>query len=323
MEILLRSSIEDDKIFAREAACAAGMGFSIAADADEVLARISSSDETFLLLFGLADIRETEEFHEKIAPRIGSGPGMIHPDLVHMIGILQPEEVTEYFKKSLFGCFLLRNFGNPSEAAQHYGGLLPEILAKRGVVGPERRPSEHCETIRLRHSLDKADAINKISDFLINQAHFQERMVNTICAAVDELIMNAIYDAPMNSDGQQKFKGIPRTTPVALDGRQELEIFAAMHGEYVSVSVTDNFGSLKRANIIKHVLKNYRSKDYKVDESIFNGGIGLATTFQMGGSLLFFCDTDSRTEAMVLFRKTDNFKQFKAQFRFVAVQADG
>jgi hypothetical protein len=49
-------------------------------------------------------------------------------------------------------------------------------------------------------------------------------------------------------------------------------------------------------------------------------GIGLASIFRSGGSICFACEKEVKTEVTVLFKKTDNFREFKDQFKFIATQ---
>ena len=54
--------------------------------------------------------------------------------------------------------------------------------------------------------------------------------------------------------------------------------------------------------------------------SIAGAGIGLATTFRGGGSLIFMSEKNSRTEVCVIFERLDNIREFKDQFRYVLNQ---
>jgi len=54
--------------------------------------------------------------------------------------------------------------------------------------------------------------------------------------------------------------------------------------------------------------------------STAGAGIGLATTFRNGGSLLFLCEKNSKTEVCVIFERLDNIREFKDQFRYIVNQ---
>ena len=66
--------------------------------------------------------------------------------------------------------------------------------------------------------------------------------------------------------------------------------------------------------------KVYTDEEYKVRSSVAGAGIGLATVFRSGGSFFFVSEAGVKTEVTVFFRRTDNFRKFKDQFRFISTQ---
>jgi hypothetical protein len=147
-------------------------------------------------------------------------------------------------------------------------------------------------------------------------------MVANIVTAVDELLMNAIYDAQPDGHGDQAMRKVARTTPVALDARKAVELRIQREAGQIVITVVDQYGSLSRASVLSHILRLCKGGEYQLDPATAGAGLGLANIFQMGGSLHYVCEPGRRTEATVIFRKTDTYREFRRQFRFVAVQAD-
>jgi hypothetical protein len=156
-------------------------------------------------------------------------------------------------------------------------------------------------------------------EFLRQKTKIIERSVPMILTALDEIIMNAIYDAPVNPSGEQTLKHVTRDTPVEIPAGQRITVHFGYDGEYAAFSVVDSFGSLNKYDLLKHLMCDRESDSLMIDPAGAGAGIGLATTFLKGGSLHFLCEPGIRTEVTVLFRQTKNFREFREQFRFFSV----
>jgi hypothetical protein len=145
-------------------------------------------------------------------------------------------------------------------------------------------------------------------------------MATVAANAVDELLMNAMFDAPVDGSGRPVYNAISRNTAFALEERNAIEMNVGFDGSQIGISVIDQFGSLDRGRLLAHVSKKYSEDAYKLKNIVAGAGIGLATIFRTGGSLIFASENGVRTEATVVFRRTDNFRDFKEQFRYLVAQ---
>jgi hypothetical protein len=145
------------------------------------------------------------------------------------------------------------------------------------------------------------------------------RISNVIATAVDELLMNAIYDAPQSSDGQQRFSKVRRDTPIELDESSFVEFLVDCDDHYLGVTVVDQFGTLNRKKLFNSLLRGHMNLASKINAEEENAGIGLATTFKQGGSLVYVTRPGKRTEATTFFKLEKSYRDFKNQFRFVSV----
>jgi hypothetical protein len=91
-------------------------------------------------------------------------------------------------------------------------------------------------------------------------------------------------------------------------------------GTYVGVTVADSYGSLEKDKLLSFMSKVYEQEEYKLKTSVAGAGLGLATVFRSGGSFLFVSESRVRTEVTVFFRRCDNYRDFKDQFRFISTQ---
>jgi hypothetical protein len=278
----------------------------------------AQSHDDCLVFYAVASDPELENFQSMLGSLIQPGASRLQARSVHLLGepgLKIPEPLC---RSGLFGHFVLRNYGDPSAAGEHYG----RIIRQAESSGGNREPVESFQLlIELRHSNEKQQAVAEVEK-LLRAEGFRERMIPTILTAVDELLMNAIYDARPAAGGEQAYVRIPRSSPIPLDGPERVRLGVQATPEHVAIRVVDSFGSLKSGNILGHVLQHYREQQYVVDDSRSGAGLGLSTTFQMGGSLLYVCEPGVRTEATVLFKKATSVREFREQFRFVSVLDD-
>jgi hypothetical protein len=72
---------------------------------------------------------------------------------------------------------------------------------------------------------------------------------------------------------------------------------------------------------MQFIAKSYRAEDYKVKTNIAGAGLGVGEVFVHSGGMLYSWEPGVRTEAMVFYRKTHSFKEFREQFRFLSTFA--
>ena len=92
------------------------------------------------------------------------------------------------------------------------------------------------------------------------------------------------------------------------------------NGIYEAGAASDLYGSLDKNRLLSHISKIYKEEEYRVRTAVAGAGIGLATVFRTGGSFFFVSEQGVRTEVTVFFKRTDNFREFKDQFRFISTQ---
>ena len=63
---------------------------------------------------------------------------------------------------------------------------------------------------------------------------------------VDEMVTNALYDAPIDREGRPRFAHLPRTEPVRLERGEEIHIQFCSDAQLLGVAVSDPFGALSK-----------------------------------------------------------------------------
>ena len=132
-------------------------------------------------------------------------------------------------------------------------------------------------------------------------------VVHRIASVVDELLMNALHDAPRESH------------PVIGDGRAVLRW--ACDDRVLAISVGDGCGALRQRHVIDHVrrARDERGRPQPVDEP--GAGLGLYLVLANVASLIVNVEPGRRTEVVCLFDLARSERAIKGRVRSLHVFA--
>jgi CheY-like chemotaxis protein len=121
------------------------------------------------------------------------------------------------------------------------------------------------------------------------------------CLVADELLSNAIYNAPVDAAGQHVRVEEPRHAPRKLDGRDRVTLRHACDGRYLAIEVADGYGSLARQTILANLARavDAGARD-KVQWSRSGAGMGLGLVYSCCTHLVFNIAVGRRTEVIAL-----------------------
>ncbi len=132
------------------------------------------------------------------------------------------------------------------------------------------------------------------------------RNMLTRCKMVaEELLMNAIYDAPVDVHGKQLYNHLPRTTPVQLDGEQSGTFRYACDGLLLAIAVEDPFGALDRETILTYIMECYSGGQTRMKQE-GGAGLGLFQIMEMSDLLVINVKPRLKTEVIALFNIDPN-----------------
>jgi len=276
--------------------------------------------ETPVIMVDVSSATQYKQFELAIQNSVGIFSDKISANGIHFISSDDINEVNFLFESPIFGHYICRNYGDPLAAAKRYGYIV-RATQKERAFGMKNLIHENTkiQTVIFQNTHQKQEGVEAVRNFLLS-AKFKSRMAMTIANAVDELVMNAMFDAPVDELGTQIYSSTPRSTKIKLEGQNSVEMHVGYDGEYVAISAVDLWGSLVKLRLFSHITKRYIDEEYKVKTTVAGAGIGLATVFRSGGSFFFSSESQSRTEVTVFFKRTDNFKEFRNQFRFISTQ---
>jgi hypothetical protein len=140
------------------------------------------------------------------------------------------------------------------------------------------------------------------------------RVAEMLGELTHELLMNALYDAPVDADGHPRFAH-DRKAPVELGGHEAPILRVGTDGVRVAVQVVDPFGRLERQHVFGGLARG------TMDRS--NGGAGLGFTLCQQNTTALFVDlvAGKRTSVTGIFELDLNLREFRQQAKSLHVFA--
>jgi hypothetical protein len=320
-KLLLISAQPDDQAFGTAVAREAELEAVIEPDVTKACALLASGgDAETVIMVDVSSDPQYQKFEKAIQDSVGLLSDRLNANAIHFLSSDPLEKVQYLVQSPLFGHFIQRHYGNPEASGVHYGRLVKAAVSGRAFgLGTLLKPGAKIQVVKLQLSSQKQDAVEAIKNYLL-ALKFQSRMATVIANGVDEIIMNAMFDAPTDDVGRPLYTLTSRSTVLKLEGKAAVEMHVGFDGECVAITAVDLYGSLDKVKLLSHISKIYTEEEYKVKTSVAGAGIGLATVFRSGGSFFFASESRSRTEVTVFFRRTDNYREFREQFHFLSTQ---
>jgi anti-sigma regulatory factor (Ser/Thr protein kinase) len=152
----------------------------------------------------------------------------------------------------------------------------------------------------LTHSQQRSEILDLIADFA-RECQVRSQVRDKIVLLADELLMNAIWDAPVDRSGRPKYHALPRSQPVALEPSEAVTFRYATDGNLIAVSVADRFGRLHRETACRYLLQCFARTGAGMGPQVAEeAGLGLALAFQSISSFIINCAPGTRTEVVGL-----------------------
>ena len=129
---------------------------------------------------------------------------------------------------------------------------------------------------RPRTSDDRDATVSELTA-LAERAGALSRVASRIGEVAHELLMNAMYDAPVNHYGEARYAH-DRRASIVLDAHEVPTARMATDGNLIAVQVADPFGRLTRAHVMDGILRGQRAREASDDDAVIDdshGGAGL------------------------------------------------
>jgi anti-sigma regulatory factor (Ser/Thr protein kinase) len=140
------------------------------------------------------------------------------------------------------------------------------------------------------------DVLNAYAELAGARGPVRDRMA----LVAEELIMNALYHAPVDEDGKQKYEKVPRKELAKLTFDRKVKITCASNGQHFAIAVTDAWGSLDKDTVVKFLSKGTQ-KALEPENRESGAGLGLVTGLKNASKLVFNLSPGIGTEVIALF----------------------
>ncbi|MEO8550448.1 MAG: PEGA domain-containing protein, partial [Kofleriaceae bacterium] len=146
---------------------------------------------------------------------------------------------------------------------------------------------------------EKSLCIAQVSEFA-ELMGVRRKYRESIEQCLDEMLMNALYDAPVDEHGQPLFSEIPTKTRISLRVEQKAVVQYACDGKRFTLSVRDAFGTLERGTVLRYLYKCLHAEQ-QIDRKAGGAGLGLYLMANSASALLFNVLPGVATEVVCVF----------------------
>lgn len=175
-------------------------------------------------------------------------------------------------------------------------GITSEKLVSRDLFGLEKylAPNTKVGERVVGSDTDKRQVIGEVCAWA-EAIGARRPVVHRLASVVDELLMNALHDAPREST--------PTLTYDPHAPEQRAVLRWACDDRTIAISVGDAFGSLRQRDVIDHVRRAKRDSG-RPELDDHGAGLGLYLVLANVASLIVNVDPGRRTEVVCLFDRS-------------------
>ena len=173
-------------------------------------------------------------------------------------------------------------------------------LLRQDLFGIEKYLAWGVEPVRfvLERASARRGLVAHLHDDLLAQG-WGRRVASRAAHAADELLSNAVFNAPVDAQGRRLRAELSRTEDWPLTGRDRVALSYACDGRFVALAVEDGYGSLDphlgMAGLAQRCAGHLQTRD-----GTGGAGIGLALACRHVDQLVFNIAPDTRTEVIGL-----------------------
>jgi DNA-binding response OmpR family regulator len=139
----------------------------------------------------------------------------------------------------------------------------------------------------------RASLVAELADE-VRQRGQSARVASMAMLVADELISNAVHNAPVDASGEHFRKDLARNIEIELAGRDTVQLRWGCDARYLAIEVTDQYGSIDRDTILGALGKN------DIRQSGGGAGMGIALSYRSCDHLVFNLAPGKRTEIIAL-----------------------
>jgi hypothetical protein len=168
--------------------------------------------------------------------------------------------------------------------------------------------------IDVRTTADRDAAAAQIQDF-VGALQVPRRVAEMFGELGHELIMNAMYDAPIDAFGRVKYAG-DRKAEIALADHERPAVRIATDGTLLAMQVRDPFCRLERRHVFDGLARGLAgggARGAEMDHSHGGAGLGMMVCHNASTAMVFDVVANRHTEVTALLELDLNLREFRTQ----------
>ncbi len=161
--------------------------------------------------------------------------------------------------------------------------------------------AEEVNYFRLRNYRGRSEAIDRIVAFA-QESKVRRTIRSTIAQVCEELLMNALYNAPVDEYGRSMFANVAPKDRLDLDSPRPVSIRYVNAETHFGVAVRDRFGTLTKETVLRYIHKCLHSRQ-QIDGKTMGAGLGLYLVASRAREYIINIAPGVATEAIAVFSK--------------------
>jgi len=161
----------------------------------------------------------------------------------------------------------------------------------------------------VRTTSDRDLGVAKIQEF-VGALQLPKRVAELFGELGHELLMNAMYDAPIDAQGQPKYAG-DRKADIRLADNERPIVRVATDGSLLVLQVRDPFGRLERRHVFDGLARGLAGGE--MDQSHGGAGLGMMVCHNSSSAMFFDVVRGKSTEVTAMFELDMNLRELRTQ----------
>jgi len=145
---------------------------------------------------------------------------------------------------------------------------------------------------------DRDEAVEQVED-AASELALSRGQIKAIGNIADELITNAVYNAPRDEEGRARYEGTSRRVKVELEEHERVRLHYGSDGFRFGIAVTDPFGALTRERV-QSAFRRCLGEAEQIENKDGGAGLGLYTVLKSCCQLVINVEPGRRTEVVAL-----------------------
>jgi hypothetical protein len=148
---------------------------------------------------------------------------------------------------------------------------------------------------------EKQLAIATVGDFAA-AIGVRRKYREQIDQCLDEMLMNALYDAPVDAAGKPLYADVGVRERAAISPPEKAVVQYACDGDRFAIAVRDRYGSLQKSTVVKYLDKCLHADgNEQIDRKVSGAGLGLYLIANAATDLAFYVFPGAATEVLCTF----------------------